>query len=120
MEMNDVKQFLGQALTLNKQLELKKHQLAELEVLSKRIGQTAAKEQLNVLWDSYVKEVTRLLVIKYEIGQKIAIIPDVNCRMVLEARYVSCMKWEHIAELLYFSLMHVHRLAREGIAMLAD
>lgn len=123
-EKSDVKQFLEQALVLSKQLALKKQQLAELENLEKSVSispaaNTAAQAQIDILRDNYVREITRLLVIKYEIGEKIAAVPDDNCRMVLEARYVSCMKWEQVAELMYFSLMHVHRLAREGIAMLS-
>jgi DNA-directed RNA polymerase specialized sigma subunit len=118
-----VKNYLSGTFRSEREIDLKHQLISELYILNKSLDGTKcaeARQQLKMLRDSYVKDVTHLLVSKNNIKKAINRIGNDTVRLVLEARYISGLSWEEVAKVLHYSNMHVMRLADRGYQLLAD
>lgn len=121
-----IKEYLLQALALDKQIKAKQDQIRRLRDMQESISGTIAPDKVQTsrkndrmgditahlldLIDEYAKDVTRLLKIKYDIKILIDSVENADYRTVLEWRYVNYMKWDEIAEQMNYNERWVHRL----------
>lgn len=111
----NAKEFLRQAIWLDKLINSKLEHLEKLEVLAQKTtvdlskekvsggnGSTSSMENVVVKIVELKKEINndidRLIDIKREISQIISNIDDPSHQLILEMRYVNNRDWEEIAE----------------------
>ncbi|MCX7903024.1 MAG: DUF1492 domain-containing protein [Caloramator sp.] len=111
----NAKEFLRQAIWLDKLINSKLEQLEKLEALAQKTtvelskekvsggnGSTSSMENVVVKIVELKKEINndidRLIDIKREISQIISNIDDPSHQLILEMRYVNNRDWEEIAE----------------------
>jgi hypothetical protein len=119
MTVEEVEGRLNESLKVGKTLRLKKKQIEQLEGFRAELGGRINESRLNELWKGYARDVARALFEKSEASRLVSLAGRKDERLVLEARYVLCLKWEEIADLAYYSTVHVYRLARAGMKDIA-
>ena len=120
-----VKRLLASAVYLRQEVTLKKSIIDELEEVENLACEIDSNEsislsqQLNELRNSLVKDVATLLTLQNKIKRAIAMLEDTRLRIIFEARYLNNRTWEEIAEMMYFSTIHIRRLANNGYTILS-
>ena len=116
------KEYLGQYRYLDARIDAKLEQIMRLRALVEkrtavlsdmpRGGQrrdwTEISAKIIMAERELDAEIDRLLTLKDEITGVIAAVPNEQYRALLEQRYISCMKWEQIAESMQFDVRAVY------------
>ncbi|MCQ4922212.1 DUF1492 domain-containing protein [Tissierella carlieri] len=122
----NAKEYLSQALAINKRIDSKLEQVSSLRSLAMRVTTSFGEERVcstkkqSPLEEAMVKlidleheindDIDKLLDIKKQIAEDISSLENENYRMILELRYVALMKWEDIAETMDYDLRWVYRM----------
>ena len=127
--------YLGQAFRLDQRINSKIEQVSSLNDLavkctssvtgmphnpnkgSDSMGDAIAK--IVDLQREINKDIDVLVDLKAEIYSVVQAIDNVECRTLLELRYLSFMRWEEIAEKLNYGMENVYRLHRKALAMVS-
>ena len=131
------KEFLNQALYLDKQIENKIEQIEILNVLSTKATSVLSdmpktkNNKSTKLEDTVVKivdlqesinlDIQKLLEVKKQIRKVINTIPDKEEQTILEQRYLCFKNWEQIAVNMNYSIQYcfkVHKRALKNISQL--
>ncbi|MDR2903593.1 MAG: DUF1492 domain-containing protein [Clostridiales bacterium] len=126
-----IKQFFLQALDLDKQIKAKQAQIQQRRDMQTDVSKTMQPDKVQTtkkndrlgditaalldLIDSYARDVTRLLRMKYDIKIIIDRIENADYRTVLEWRYASYLKWEDIAEKMHMNERYIHKLHQKAL-----
>lgn len=122
----NTKEYLSQALAINKRIDSKLEQVSSLRSLAMRVTTSFGEERVcstkkqSPLEEAMVKlidleheindDIDKLIDIKKQIAEDISSLENENYRMILELRYVALMKWEDIAETMDYDLRWVYRM----------
>ncbi|MCI8918483.1 MAG: DUF1492 domain-containing protein [Eubacterium sp.] len=127
--------YLGQAFRLDQRINSKIEQVSSLNDLavkctssvtgmphnpnkgSDSMGDAIAK--IVDLQREINKDIDVLVDLKAEIYSVVQAIDNVECRTLLELRYLSFMRWEEIAVKLNYGMENVYRLHRKALAMVS-
>jgi len=125
------KEYLQQAFILDKLIKAKKSHIQYLRDIQEWVGGTLQevkvqtslkKDPVGDVTDDLLdcieecrQEITRLLDIQRELKGLIEQVPKDSVRFILYERYINFKKWEDIAEIVNYSVVHVHRLHRQGL-----
>jgi len=127
--------YLGQAFRLDQRINSKIEQVSSLNDLavkctssvtgmphnpnkgSDSMGDAIAK--IVDLQREINKDIDVLVDLKAEIYSVVQAIDNVECRTLLELRYLSFMRWEEIAVKLNYGIENVYRLHRKALAMVS-
>ncbi len=127
--------YLGQAFRLDQRINSKIEQVSSLNDLavkctssvtgmphnpnkgSDSMGDAIAK--IVDLQREINKDIDVLVDLKAEIYSVVQAINNVECRTLLELRYLSFMRWEEIAVKLNYGMENVYRLHRKALAMVS-
>ena len=127
--------YLGQAFRLDQSINSKIEQVSSLNDLavkctssvtgmphnpnkgSDSMGDAIAK--IVDLQREINKDIDVLVDLKAEIYSVVQAINNVECRTLLELRYLSFMRWEEIAVKLNYGMENVYRLHRKALAMVS-
>ena len=127
--------YLGQAFRLDQRINSKIEQVSSLNDLAVRctssvtgmphnpnkgsdsMGDAIAK--IVDLQREINKDIDVLVDLKAEIYSVVQAIDNVECRTLLELRYLSFMRWEEIAVKLNYGMENVYRLHRKALAMVS-
>lgn len=128
------REFLRQSLTLDKQIRAKQTQLQRLKDMQYSIGGSLSPDKVQStvnhdrmgdftaaiidLQDEYIKDITKLLGLRYEIKGIIEKVSDPMQRLILEERYVNLKRWEDIAADNNYSWNHVHRIHGKALKVI--
>jgi len=120
------KEYLAQIRHIDQQIQNKLDRIQDLRALSQSISVSFEQEpvthtrNVNVLPDSVIRvweaeqELDRaidyLVDLKAEAARLIDQIPDMDCRLILEGKYINLQSFQSIADGLHMSKQHVHRL----------
>ena len=119
-----IKRWLQSALYLRQEVDLKHKMLDELTMVENSVNEigdnAVVSKHLCELRNSLLKDVSSLLVLKNRIKCAVDKLEDPRLRIIYEAKYINNQTWEEIAELMFFSVIHVRRLAESGYSLLAD
>lgn len=63
-------------------------------------------------------EIDRLIDLKAEIREVIGRVPNIECRLLLELRYLCFRSWEEIAMEMEYSIDNVFRIHRKALGMI--
>ena len=128
-----VKEYLRQVFKLDKQINSKIEMLSELNSLATKCTQvltgmphnpSGSKHSMEdtiikiiTLQEEINKDIDTLVDLKTEIMHVISSVPDSDCRVLLEKRYLSFKTWEDIAEDMNYGLRYIHILHKKALAM---
>lgn len=131
--MMNAKEYLSQAFYIDKQLKAKVEQLSVLRELATATSQPLSdmpgspNRTIDRMERSIIKivdmekeiaqEVDRLLDLKSEIAQCVKNVEDIDCRLILEFRYLCFMSWEEIAAELNFTVRNIHILHGKALKL---
>ncbi|GIW48988.1 MAG: hypothetical protein KatS3mg079_464 [Caloramator sp.] len=121
------KEFLQQAIWLDKLIDSKLEQLEKLEALAQKTtvdlskekvsggsGSTSPMENVVVkivgLKEEINNDIDRLIDIKKEIGEIISRLEDPSYQLILEMRYINNRDWEEIAYEMNAGIRTIYRL----------
>jgi DNA-directed RNA polymerase specialized sigma subunit len=120
------KKYLSQAYLLDQSINSKIEQVSSLNDLARKAtsvvtgmphspnkGKSPMADSIGKIIDlqnEINEDIDRLVDLKSEIMSVINGVDDVECRLLLEKRYLSCESWEYIAAEMGFSLPSVYRL----------
>ena len=122
------KEYLEQIRQLDKIINAKIEQLEDLRNMKitatitddirtgevkDRVGDTVAKI-CNLEWEIN-DDIDRLIDMKTEAIKKIESVKNVDHRVILQLRYLSGKTWEHIADVLNYSINHIYKVHRKAI-----
>lgn len=93
------KDYLKDALTIDRELETKKHMLEKLC----GSGITELSQRVKAEYDALMKK-------KCEYMDIIGMVNNATSRQILERRYICCDTWEVIAEQMHYDVSWIHRL----------
>ena len=123
-----MKSYLQQAYRINTRINSKIEQIKSLRELAERItveiertpkgngdGMAGAVDSIVDLQREVCDEVTKLVDVKREICQVINEVENIEQRTVLELRYLTCLRWEEIADIMGYSVNGVFRLHRAAL-----
>lgn len=129
------KEYLQQVHNLDRQIDSKVEMLTELNALATKCtavltgmphSPSGSKSQMADTIDKIVDlqseintDIDRMVEIKAEVIRVIGCVQDVNCRVLLEKRYLSYKTWEEIAADMNFGLRYIHILHKKAIAAVA-
>ena len=112
----DSKEFLGQTFEINKRIKLIEAELKVLnEIREKYPKETITFELKNDLEHILKLSLDDLLEFKTKIYTLIKTVPDATVRCVLEYRYIAQMKFDDIADRLFYSKRQVIRYYNQGL-----
>ncbi len=127
------KDYLRQVFKLDRQINSKIEMLSELNALATKCtavltgmphnpsGSRHSLEDTIVkviaLQDDINKDIGGMVDLKSEIMQVIDSVPDSDCRVLLEKRYLSFKTWEDIASDMGYSIRYIHILHKKALAM---
>lgn len=127
--------YLGQAFRLDQRINSKIEQVRSLNDLATKctstitgmpgnpnrgkdsIGDIIAK--IVDLQEEINKDIDALVDLKAEIYSVVQSIENVECRTLLELRYLSFMRWEEIAVQLNYGMENVYRLHRKALNLVS-
>lgn len=128
--------YLSQAYRLNQRIDAKLEQLMQLRALSQRctvaFGGTRVSHTRNVrsMENVIVKiveaekrldaEIDRFVDLKKEIQQAIDALPDPDCRLLLELRYLAMKRWMDVAGEMNISRTYANILHEKALGMMED
>ncbi len=126
--------YLSRAYRLNQRIDAKLEQLMQLRSLSQRctvaFGGERVSHTRNVtsMENVIVKiveaekrldaQIDRFVDLKEEIQQTIDVLPDPDCRLLLELRYLAMKRWMDVAGEMNISRTYAHILHEKALAML--
>lgn len=127
------KEYLRQAFKLDRQINSKIEMLEELNSLATKCTSVLTGMPHNPsgskhsLEDTIVKimaqqedinkGISELVDVKTGIMHVISSVPDSDCRVLLEKRYLSFKTWEDIASDMGYSIRYIHILHKKALAM---
>ncbi len=123
----NTKEYLSQALYLDLIIESKLEQLEALKCLATKVTSNITKEKVTngnksnrLLENTVIKivdleneineNIAHLVGLKKEIVDIINQVDDLNCRLILEKRYIAGESWEEISEELNYSVRGVYKV----------
>lgn len=127
--------YLGQAFRLDQRINSKIEQVRSLNDLATKctstitgmpgnpnrgkdsIGDIIAK--IVDLQEEINRDIDALVDLKAEIYSVVQSIENVECRTLLELRYLSFMRWEEIAVQLNYGMENVYRLHRKALNLVS-
>ena len=128
------KEYLSQAFNLKRSIENKMKRAEILRKLAERarveISETPkqpsrvkspmeeAMMKLLTVEEEIRRETDELTAVMRSIQKSINDIPDSSCRLILEMRYLTFMKWEDIASELGWASNHVFYVHRNALRMI--
>lgn len=130
------KQYLRQIRQLSERIEAKLIEIERLRSLAEsmrghKYGERLKTEPKNVMEESIVKltevqeqvqeEVAELIKTRDVIRTQIDMLPNEEERFVLYYRYVVCLKWEKISEIMHYSrrsVLYLHGRALQSFSSL--
>lgn len=138
--MNNVpmtaKEFLSQAYRIDQRINTKLMRISELRALAQKCTVAYGGERVsrtrNVasLEDSVMKimeaekeldaQIDLLVDTKKEIERVIERVPDADCRLLLEMRYLAMESWKEIARQMNTYRMRVYRLHDKSLELVAE
>lgn len=132
--MNNAKEYLAQAFYIDKQIKSKMEQLEMLRGLAATTTQpvsdmpgspnrnTDKMEKVIIkivdMENKIGEEVERLLALKAELAERIKSVDDIDCKLVLEFRYLCFMSWEEIATEMNCTVRNIHVLHGKALRMI--
>lgn len=138
--MNDTpmtaKEYLSQAYRIDQRINAKLEQVAHLRSLSQRCTAAFGGERVchtrnvSAMEDVVIRimeaekaldfQIDRFIDLKAEIQRTIDRLPDQDCRLLLELRYLAMQRWMDIAAEMELSRTHINRLHEKALAMVED
>jgi len=122
-----VKEWLQSIIYFRQEVAIKKAILDELlevekaaEEMGKNWRQVELAKQLNELRDTLLKDVTALLELKNKVKKAIDTFEDPRLRIIFHEKYFKNQTWEDIADKMFFSVIHIKRLAENGYFILTN
>ncbi len=130
------KEYLNQARLLDQRINAKLDRVTRLRALTLRV--TAAmdsepvshtrnvmslQDQIARLMDEEVSlnaAIDRLVDLKSEVSEVLALIHDPDCQLLLELRYLCFRSWEEIAEVMHFHVRTVYKLHGRALQKLTE
>jgi DNA-directed RNA polymerase specialized sigma subunit len=128
----NAKEYLGRAYRLEARINNKTEQIQRLRALSEKVtasyGSEAVSHSRNVdnLTDTLARieeletmlgdAVNELIEVRKEIAETIDLVPDTDCRMLLELRYLCMKPWYEIIGLMEMSGGHVYRMHNKALS----
>lgn len=125
------KEYLKQALTIDQRINDKLEQVSRLRDMATKATSTISDmpgaaspaphkmecvvTRLMDTENEIDEEIEKLVALKVDITKTIWKVEDINCRLVLEFRYLSFMSWEKIGESLNYTVRWVHKLHARGL-----
>lgn len=129
------KEYLQQVHKMDRQIDSKIEMLTELNALATKCtailtgmphNPSGSKSQMADTVDKIVDlqdeinaDISRMVEVKAEVIRVIGCVQDINCRILLEKRYLSYKTWEQIANDMNFGLRYVHILHKKALAAVA-
>ena len=131
------REYLGQIRHIDQQIQNKLDQIQDLRALTRRLTVSMEQEpvthtrNVNFLADAVMRVweaeqeldrvIDRLVDLKAEAGRLIEQVPDMDCRLILEGKYINLQSFQSIADALRMSRQHVHRLHdQKALPMVED
>ncbi len=127
------KEYLSQAYRIDQRINSKLEQIQSLRRLLTKVNSTLddmpgnPNRDRSLVEEYLVKivdlereidsEIDRLVTIKADIIHAIGAVDDMECRMLLEERYLNFMSWDDIAYDMSYSVRHVHRIHSRALGM---
>ena len=127
------KEYLSQAYRIDQRIDSQIEQIAVLRDLLTKTGAVLSDMPGNPnkgesKMENYLvkivdmeeminTEIDRLVTIKKNIMETIEGVSDVDCRLLLEARYLRFETWEDIALSLGYTVRNIHRLHGKALSM---
>jgi DNA-directed RNA polymerase specialized sigma subunit len=132
----DAKEYLSQAFYLNKQIKAKEKRLEWLRDIapgpSMRFSEEAkvpgnhrssavenAAIKVVALEEEIAADILRLVDVVKDIEKTISRVDSIECRTILESRYLSFMGWDEIAARMGYDSNHVYYLHRKALRMVS-
>jgi DNA-directed RNA polymerase specialized sigma24 family protein len=115
-----IKRFLESSFFTNQEIAVKKKTYDELTALASEFEVHGASEKVERLKTELKNDVAGLLALKTKVKDIIVSIADPRVRVIFEARFMKGMNWEEIADMMFYSIGHVKRLAVNGYNQLAE
>lgn len=133
--LQNKKRYLRQAYKLNEQIREKQDRLAELKEMSCSVGAIDySKDKVqggsgtNAPFENQViqvvdlekeieQDILKLIHLQSEIMTAIDAVPDVNCALLLDKRYVLRKPWKQIADEMHYSMTHIKRIHRKALEL---
>lgn len=130
------REFLNQAYKLNQRINSKLEQVAVLNDLalkatstitgmprSSNSGESKTSDaivKIIDLQDEITRDVDELVDVKREIMHVIKAVDDIDCRLLLEMRYLCYRTWEQIAVDMDYCIDNVFRLHRKSLRLVKE
>lgn len=130
------REFLNQAYKLNQRINSKLEQVAVLNDLalkatstitgmprSSNSGESKTSDaivKIIDLQDEITRDVDELVDVKREIMHVIKAVDDIDCRLLLEMRYLCYWTWEQIAVDMDYCIDNVFRLHRKSLRLVKE
>lgn len=127
------KEYLSQAYLIDMRINSKLEQIQSLRDLLTRVNNTIKDTPGNPnrdksLVEEYMvkivdlereidSEIDRLVTLKAEIMRTIQQVPDIECRTLLEERYINMAKWDDIADAMFITTRHMHRIHGKALSL---
>ena len=124
------KEYLNQAFRIDQRIESKLEQIENLKTLATKVSSTLSDMpkspnngsrvddivvKIVMLEDQIKTDVDRLVTLKRDISEVISKVEPMECRIVLELRYLSFCAWEDIALKMNCSTRNVLFLHKKGL-----
>lgn len=128
-----VKEYLSQALYLDRLIDSKLEQLEELKRMTcsshgivtvsengngnvSRVHRTV--EKICLFEEEIDRQIDRYVDLKEDISKLIMTVPDLQQRLVLEQHYLLFLTWDEIAEKFFMSVRNVQYIHKKALAWL--
>lgn len=127
------KDYLRQAFKLDRQINSKIEMLDELNALATKCtavltgmphNPSGSKHQMEdtiikiiSLQEEINNDIDALVDLKTDIMHVISSVPDSDCRVLLEKRYLSFRSWEEIASGMNYGIRYVHILHKKALSL---
>ena len=128
-----VKEYLSQALYLDRLIDSKLEQLEELKRITcsshgivtvsgngnnnvSKVHRTV--EKICLMEEEIDRQVDRYVDLKEDISRLIMTVPDLQQRLVLEQHYLLFLTWEEISEKFFMSVRNVQYIHKKALAWL--
>lgn len=135
-ELMTAKEYLSQAYRIDQRINAKLMQIQHLRSLSQRCTvafggeRVSSTRNVSSMEDVIIKimdaeteldaQIDRFVDLKAEIQKTIDRLPDQDCRLLLELRYLAMDGWLDIAGKMNLCRAHVNRLHNKALKMVAD
>ncbi len=128
------KEYLNQAFRIDQRINSKLEQVESLRALCTRTSSTLSDMPKNpnkgiskfedimtkiIMMENEIKsDIDRLVTLKKEVSDTINAVDSVECRMLLELRYLCFHTWEDIAAEMNYTVRNVHLLHSKALGMI--